>query len=212
MVFVMGSVGLISSIILVATFQITKPYIEANRRAYLEQAILDVIPGATEFVLLDREDGKIVLVDSMGVLAGVAIEASGQGYQEVIRLLYGYDPKCECIVGMKVLQSKETPGLGDKIEKDARFRANFDALDVRVGDNATGGDPGTNADNSGAATGALLHPIQLAKNGSKQNAWEIEAITGATVSSRAVTAIIGGSAAELIPVIRSQIDQLRRNE
>ena len=49
MVGVMGSVGLLASAILVTTFQVTAPFIEANRRAYLESAILDVIPNAVSF-------------------------------------------------------------------------------------------------------------------------------------------------------------------
>ena len=206
MVLVMGGVGLIASVILVATFQATTPYIEANRRAYLERAILDVIPGASHFTAFDIRDGAAVRTeeatglyagfDSTGRLAGVAIEARGQGYQDVIRLLYGYAPACECIVGMKVLESKETPGLGDKIEKDARFRSNFDSLDVRTG----------------GPDRRLANPVELVKSGSKENPWEIEAITGATVSSKAVTNIIGSSAAEVIPTLRDQIDALRRQE
>ena len=48
---------------------------------------------------------------------------------------------------MQVLASKETPGLGDKIEKDAAFLANFEALDV-----------------AGAADGQTLqHPIEAVK-------------------------------------------------
>ena len=35
---------------------------------------------------------------------------------------------------------------------------------------------------------------------------EIEAITGATVSSRAVTRIIGESAATVVPLVRSNLD------
>ena len=46
------------------------------------------------------------------------------GYQDVIRiLLYGYSPEHQAIVGMRVLESRETPGLGDKIEKDPAFLA-----------------------------------------------------------------------------------------
>ncbi|NNE47524.1 MAG: FMN-binding protein [Rhodothermales bacterium] len=202
MVAVMGSVGLIASTILVATFQITTPFIEANRRAYLENAILDVIPGATTFAFFDIRDDTVVRADephglyagfdSSGALAGLAIESRGQGYQDVIRLLYGYSPDCECVVGMKVLESKETPGLGDKIEKDDTFRANFDALAVETDE----------------ANQSLLRTIEMVKSGEKNNPWEIEAITGATVSSRAITRIVGESAAGMIPLLRRNLDQL----
>lgn len=206
MVAVMGSVGLIASAILVTTFQVTTPYIEANRRAYLESAILDVIPGAVRFESFEIQDDAVVRAgeprglyagfDSTGALAGLAVEAQGQGYQDVIRLLYGYAPRCECVIGMKVLESKETPGLGDKIEKDADFRSNFDALQVR-----------TDEDNR-----ELLQSIEMVKAGGKTNPWEIEAITGATVSSRAVTRIIGESAAEVVPLLRQNLSTLREAE
>ena len=203
MVAVMGSVGLIASAILVTTFQITTPFIEANRRAYLEGAILDVIPGAVRFASFEIQDGEVKPAtepgglyagfDSTGVLMGLAVEGQGQGYQDVIRLLYGYSPDCECIVGMKVLESKETPGLGDKIEKDESFQSNFDALQASTDEERT----------------ALLQSIVLVKQGAKSNPWEIEAITGATVSSRAVTRIIGESAAITVPLLQRNLDQLR---
>ncbi len=203
MVVVMGSVGLIASVILVATYQVTAPYIEENRRAYLESAILDVLPGAATFASFEIRDGAAVRVegsaplyagyDSTGTLIGIAVEARGQGYQDVIRILYGYKTGCECIVGMKVLESKETPGLGDKIEKDPRFLANFDSLDVRI-------------DRPG---GQLLHTIVLVKSGAKTDAWQVEAITGATVSSQAIADIIGSSAAALVPILKEETDSFR---
>ncbi|NIN78696.1 MAG: FMN-binding protein, partial [Planctomycetales bacterium] len=41
------------------------------------------------------------------------------------------------IIGMKVLESKETPGLGDKIGKDPKFLANFDKLEARLAEDGT---------------------------------------------------------------------------
>ncbi len=70
--------------------------------------------------------------DENDKLVGVAVEASGQGFADILRILYGYDPDKQKIVGFYVLESKETPGLGDKIEKDLNFLANFKALDVSL--------------------------------------------------------------------------------
>ena len=114
----------------------------------------------------------------------------------MIRVLYGYSPACECVVGMKVLDSKETPGLGDKIEKDADFLANFEALDVKTD----------------AADQTLLNEVQMVKYGAKTQAWEIEAITGATVSSRAITRIIGESAASAVPLIRQNLEGISESD
>jgi electron transport complex protein RnfG len=208
MIAVMGSVGLIASVLLVATYQLTAPYIARNRAAYLEQAIFEVLPAATQkttfvrtsddrLVTLESEDDDRYRLyagyDAQGALVGLAVEAQGQGYQDVLRLLYGYSLDCACVVGMKVLESKETPGLGDRIEKDAAFLANFDALDVAL---APGG-------------GRLLHGVEAVKKGTKTEAWQVEAITGATISSRAVASIIDRSAAEILPVIHQNLTSLQ---
>lgn len=209
MVAVMGIVGTLASILLVATYQYTLPLIEANRAEFLESAIFDVLPGTVkkqtftageDGVLIPLEDDKALVqkyyagYDAEGKLVGVAAEAEGQGFQDKIRLLYGYSPECECIVGMKVLETKETPGLGDKIEKDEDFRSVFLSLDVKL-------------DQSGQK---LQNPITLIKPGTPREPWEIVAITGATVSSKAVTTIINTSASEVVPLIQKNLAVLQQ--
>ena len=66
---------------------------------------------------------------------------------------------------MEVLESKETPGLGDKIYKDAEFVANFRQLSIEP-------------------------EIVTVKKGKKSAANEVDAITGATISSKAIVRII----------------------
>jgi electron transport complex protein RnfG len=68
--------------------------------------------------------------DETGRFVGWAIPAEGAGFQDTIRLLYGYVPEREEIVGMRVLESRETPGLGDRILKDPAFVAEFEGLAV----------------------------------------------------------------------------------
>jgi electron transport complex protein RnfG len=103
--------------------------------------------------------------DAGGGLLGYAFEAEGGGFQDVIRLLYGFDPGSRRIVGMRILESRETPGLGDKIYKDPKFVHGFDALAV---------DP----------------EIVLVKGAGSGSPNEVHAITGATISSRAVVEIL----------------------
>lgn len=126
--------------------------------------------------------------DENGSLVGIAIQAQGMGYQDVIRILYGYDPAREAIIGMQVLASKETPGLGDKIEKDPAFLANFDALDVRLAPDGR----------------SMKHPIEAVKGGEKSQPWQIDGITGATISSKAIAGMLRESSAQWMPVIHRQ--------
>jgi electron transport complex protein RnfG len=205
MVFVMGIVGLVASFLLVATFVVTTPYIEANLAAYLEQAIGEVLPGmATKATWIADENGLrpetnpsepgdriYVGYDANGTFLGVAVPAQGQGYADVIRIIYGYNPDCSCIVGMKVLESRETPGLGDRIEKDPDFRANFQSLSVRWSRSA----------------GAIEGLIELIKRGPRSNDWEIHGISGATISSRAITDILNAANGRLVPLIEENVER-----
>jgi electron transport complex protein RnfG len=116
---------------------------------------------------------------------GVAVPASGMGFADVINVLFGYDPEKQTVIGFYVLESKETPGLGDKIEKDPNFLANFKALDVSLSDDLN----------------KIKNKVVTVKNGQKKNSWEIDGITGATISSRAIGNLMDASTTEMIPVI-----------
>ncbi|MEZ4984398.1 MAG: FMN-binding protein [Saprospiraceae bacterium] len=130
-----------------------------------------------------------------GTLQGIAIPASGQGYADVIRVLYGYDMSQQAVVGMYVLESKETPGLGDKVEKDDAYKANFKALDVSL-------------DEGGNRLKNIVEPV---KNGTKTSLWQVDCITGATISSRAIGNMISQSTAEWYPSYTNTKQILNRN-
>lgn len=196
----MVGIGIICALLIVLTFEGTKPRIEKLRAEALEKAIFKVIPGMVtkrsyqldqnnSFIEMGSEDKAEQLFyagyDENGKMVGVAVEASGIGFADVLRVLYGYDPDEEAIVGFYVLESKETPGLGDKIEKDDDFLANFKALDVSLLDDKS----------------ALKNKVIPVKHGAKENPWEVDGITGATISSRAIGDIIGSSAEQWVPLI-----------
>jgi electron transport complex protein RnfG len=207
MVVTMGGIGLLCGILIVGVFQATLPTITRKKAEALDRAILEVVPGATSKSVFKLDDGGLVATtlddpaDAKyyacyrdGKLAGVAVEAAGQGFQDIIRVIYGYSPDAGAVIGMKVLESKETPGLGTKIETDPAFRANFDALEVVV-------DPGS---------GAIAQPITLVKPGDKTQPWEVEAISGATISSRAIATLLRKSTEATVPVITENLQTLER--
>ena len=207
MVATMGGIGLACGILIVLTFQLTLPVITRNKAEALERAIFEVVPGATGKSTFALVDGRLeplgdedttamkfyACYDDENQLVGVAMEASGSGFQDLLRIIYGYSPEKMAVVGMKVLESKETPGLGDKIEKDPQFRANFEALEARP-------------DGAGAA---IENPIVLVKPGEKTDPWQIQSITGATISSRAIATILEKSTAANVPVIFDNIETLK---
>lgn len=201
----MVGIGVLCGFLIVLTYEGTLPRVERLKAEALEKAIFKVIPGITETRAFTYSDNTLRLsddktdsvvyagYDDQGNFKGVAIEASGQGYADVIRILYGYDPERQQLIGFYVLESKETPGLGDKIEKDEKFLANFSALDVLLTDDFK----------------RIVNKVIPVKNSTKQNPWEVDGITGATISSRAIGNIIGSSTEVWIPIMYQNQEFLR---
>ncbi len=192
-------IAMLSGFFVVLVYQATLERIALNHREYLERAVFTVLPGATVRVNFSlSEAGLQRLPDDAvgdanvfagynddGTLVGVALQASARGYADVIRILYGYAPDREAIVGFTVLQSSETPGLGDKIETDPAFLRNFENLQARLNEEGT----------------ALENDIVTVKQSTKTEDWQIDGITGATVSAVAVGRALRESANEMLPLL-----------
>ena len=186
LILTLGLAGFFAGIVLVSAYTVTKPLIDAHAAAALEAAVYEVLPGTESLTpLVVDEEGHwkeaagedtglpvaFVGRTDQGVLTGVAIPREQPGFQDVIKGLFGYHPGREMVTGMVVLESRETPGLGDKIIKDQRFRDQF--LDL------------------GVANG-----LQTVKKGQAVADGDVEAITGATISSKAVVKMIDAGIAE----------------
>lgn len=200
----LAGIAMMSGLLVVMTYQLTKPRIMQNQQDALERAVFSVLEGATTRAnfyidtegLSERPGDDIggsnlfAGYDEDGNLVGLALEASARGYQDVVKILYGYNPETECIVGITVLQSTETPGLGDKISKDPDFLANFDCLEAKLNE----------------ARDAVAHEIVTVKNGKKEHPWQIDGISGATVTSTAVGDALRNSTKEMLVLIHQHGD------
>jgi electron transport complex protein RnfG len=186
--------GGLAGLLIVTVFQWAQPRILAHQALVLGQAIEEVLsdparydtlfvvgdaltpqpPAGTNPVTLE----KVYLgYDADGAPVGYAVEGAEPGFQDVIRLLFGYDAENNRILGMTVMDNKETPGLGDKIVKDSLFVGGF----------------------AGAST-----PILGVKKGAGEGLdEEVDMITGATISSRAVIAIINHRLEQIGPLLRA---------
>lgn len=178
MIATLGLAGFLAGVVLVGVYQLTKPLIDQNRAETLEQAIFKVLDGSKTYTTLQAdgkglspvvgETGRPTIYagkDSAGQLIGFAIPSEAAGYQDIISVLFGYDPVAKKVVGMEILESKETPGLGDKIYKDEDFVQQFADL-------------------------ATSPNIEAVKPGEKNAPNQVATITGATISSSTVVNII----------------------
>jgi len=179
LVLTLAIAGLVSGIAIIGIYESTLPTITANKARELREAVFKVLPGVSKMQALVYRDGELIAVgepakdepvvyggyDDQRDFVGYAMPAAGPGFQDTIAILYGYAPDRKLVVGMEVLESRETPGLGDKIYKDAEFVGGFRALSVEP-------------------------EIVAVKKGTKSQPNEIDAITGATISSKAIVRII----------------------
>lgn len=194
-------IGAFCAVLIVGVYVATAPQIKINQERFLAAAIAEVLPAAvlTRGVALDElgtlgpveENAALPTFlgyDDDGNLVGAVMTAQDMGYQDIVRVLYAYTFATQAITGMKVLESKETPGLGDKVEKEPHFLANFEALDARVA-----------ADGSG-----LANEIITVKQGQKTEPWQLDGITGATITSVAIGKILNDSAQVWVPVLERE--------
>ncbi|MHC4443996.1 MAG: FMN-binding protein [Planctomycetota bacterium] len=157
------------------------PKIAQNKRDELEAAVYAVVPEVASSES-KRIGGREVFkcLNSDGELSGWALQAEGFGFQDKIKLVVGLSPDGSKITGLKVVENTETPGLGNKIE-DEEWTGQYKALDA-------------------------LREVVVVKSQRKVENNEIQAITGATISSEAVTKI----ANKIIFEMQPKLDELRQ--
>lgn len=174
MILVLTLVGLISGGFLAGVSKLTKEKIALNLQKEIEGAIIKVIPGTTQNQKLYEEEDLTIYEgkDEAGQPTGYAIQATGIGFQDKITLLYGIDRSRMKIIGLTVIDQKETPGLGAKITDRDIFLQFWKNRDIS-------------------------QPLILRKPpaGSMEELApsEINTITGATISSRKVVEIVNYS-------------------
>ena len=191
-------IGALCALLIVTVYQATATRISENQARFLAMAIAEVLPAADSTVAVAlAEDGRLVEAadaqalpvflgyDANAGLVGAVVTAQGMGYQDNIRVLYAYSFESKAIVGFKILDSKETPGLGDRVETEPHFIANFENLDAALMPDGE----------------SLLHPIVTVKQGKKEELWQIDGITGATITSEAIGELLNDSANTWVPVL-----------
>ena len=144
--------------VLAVTYEVTKPKIEEQERLEEEAALKSVLPEADSFT--GKQAGEIDYFEAMkdGKLAGYCVKVTGQGYGGFIKMIVGVNPN-GVIEGVEILQQQETPGLGANIDETRPGEKEPYFLQQFRGKKAS--------------------DIYVKKN--------IDAITGATISSKAVT-------------------------
>jgi electron transport complex protein RnfG len=176
MILVLVVVGIISGGTLAAVYRVAHPLIEKNKLEELRKAIFVVLPEAKSYKNIKKGDLVVYQgLDSQGSPVGVAFVAEGNGFQGKIRLMVGMDNELTKIKGLLVLENVETPGLGGRISEEG-FQKQFKGVIVRP-------------------------QIEYVKNMKPEKSNQVQAITGATISSSSVVKITNSQIKKVLEVL-----------
>jgi Na+-translocating ferredoxin:NAD+ oxidoreductase subunit G len=184
MVVVLTVISLASGGLLAALREGTQERIDNQTLEFVKgPSIRTVLQEATNDPLASRfqiKDGESLRNFFGGVYQGepraVAVEASGKGYKGDVGLMVAIDVKEDKVIGIDVTTHSETPGLGAKAKTDPKFAAQF---------------KGVSASN----------PVKVSQDGGS-----INAISGATITSRGVAAGVS-NAFSIYERLKPQIEQ-----
>lgn len=126
----LGLIALLGGILLVALQQLAAPRIEQQRQAAAERALLDLLPAGSYDnrplhqpialpvggLLGNPRAESAYQASRGGQLNAVLLPVTARGYEGPIKLLVAISVDGR-LLGSKVLQQQETPGLGDAIER-----------------------------------------------------------------------------------------------
>ena len=183
--------GAAAGLLVVSVYKATLPTIEKYQAAKVSGAVREVLKSASRWDTLYLQKGALTRsptpgdnptelpkaylgFDADGKRLGAAVTAQEPGFQEEVLLMIGFDPSSGTLIGFKVLEEKETPGLGDKIERDTSFGAQF---------------------------AGRITPLKGVKARSVADVHQVQTITGATISSRAVIRIINHAVEQWRPLL-----------
>lgn len=166
--------GIVFAVLLAGTQTSLDDRIAENRKRALEDAIREVAPGTVQMpqAQFDEKTTVFKCLDGDGQQVGWTVRATGIGFIDKITLVVGLDPAGERVLGVKVIEDLETPGLGNKIRGE--WIGQYRGL-------------------------SATEPATVIKQEPAEGANEIKAITGATYSSNYVTDIVNRVTSEVRP-------------
>lgn len=154
---------LIVSALLAGTNALTKQPIAENELKKSQEAMFAVCPDAVSF---EGSEGLEIEVykalDKNGQVIGCAVPVASKGYGGDVQVMVGISSvEGGMVTGVEILSHSETPGLGANATSES-FRNQF-------------------------KNNPSLHGFSVTKDGTGGTEGKIDAITGATITSNAVT-------------------------
>jgi len=187
MIAVLALISMVSGVVLAVVYEVTLPDVQAHRQAELRRAILDVCPGAKSFRPVEVAAGNLVGTteksrpveekEELEIYEGLDGSGSAVGYAYVAEGP-GFQGVIRLIVGLDTAGERLT---GIKILKHLETPG----LGARITEDWF----------QDQFKGKSVDDSFVAKE-------DVEAITGATISSRAVSSIIRDTLPDVLQIVK----------
>lgn len=172
LILTLSIIGIVSGGLLSLVSDWAAPLIAANQKSETEKAIFLVQPkGKTYEQVKDAGFEVYKVFDESNKFIGYSLAYEGNGFQGKIRLMAGLSEDLNKITSLQILEQTETPGLGTKVTEDPYI---------------------------GQYKNLVTSPkIEWVKGVPPSKPNEIQAVTGATISSKSVVAIVNDGVAKM---------------
>lgn len=184
MVVVLTVLSVLSGLGLAYVRDTTVDQIENNQLQFIKgPAVKEILKDATNDPIKDRfkiKEGEIEHTFFVGIIDGkpdtVVFESSGKGFGGDVGIVLGVNVDSGNLLGVGVTTHSETPGVGSRAKSDPTFVSQF----------------------KGQPLGQAFKV--------KADGGQVDAITGATITSRAISAALT-DAAKVYEQLKPQIEQ-----
>lgn len=161
-VIVLTAICVIVAVLLSVTNLVTQEKIAGMEAAASNQAMAALINAENYEKAQPCDNGQLYVAKSGEEIKGYIVETQSRGYGGIVKVMIAISADKK-ITGIKILSAAdETPGLGQNVTKE-----NFYSQYI-----------------------GKTEQVVVVKNGANSDNNEIDAVTGATISSRAVTTAV----------------------
>jgi electron transport complex protein RnfG len=187
MIVVLAILAAVSGVVLAGVKSGTKDQIEYQQLKFVKgPAIIGIMEGCSNDPIVDRfkiKDGEVERGFYVGVFDGkanaVAYETFGKGFGGDVGIMVGVNIETDKLLGIGVTTHSETPGLGSRAKDDPSFGAQFKGMSIQ-------------------------EPFKVKPDGG-----QVDAVSGATITSRGVCAGVTDSAGFYTKLKPQIIEQAR---
>lgn len=169
---ILFAITAVVALLLALANTVTADKIAENAAKEQNEARIEVMPDATSFEKVEQtfEDSAVneiyAAMNNADELLGYCVSVSPNGFGGAIEMIVGVKTDAS-LTGLKIVSLSETPGLGSKAQ-EPKFKDQFNGKSV-------------------------AEPIALIKSGTPKDN-EVVAISGATITSHAVTSGVNAAA------------------